>query len=202
MALTDSSRIFTTHVQDMERILDYCKTYFTDKGYEVSTELLANGGFISLTTKGIFKTISGMNTGLNITLTQMNGAISVSMKIGLFGKQLVPTAITMLVFWPMLIPQIYGLVQQNKLDTEAYSVIEAAIRECEESVINNIDEDTAFCPFCGVKMPASANFCVSCGKRITEESTVCSKCGIEIPDSFMFCPNCGTPVEKETVTNS
>lgn len=196
MALTDSTRIFTTQVQDMESILNYCETYFTARGYNVSTELLASGGFISITNSGIFKSISGMNTGLNITLTQMKGAISVSMKIGIFGKQLVPTAITMLVFWPMLIPQIYGLVQQNKLDTEAYSVIAAAINECETSTLNSIDEDTAYCPFCGVKMPATANFCVSCGKRITEESRTCAKCGMEIPDSFAFCPNCGTPTEK------
>lgn len=196
MALTDSSRIFTTKVQDIESIINYCETYFTAKGYQVSTELLASGGFISITNSGIFKSISGMNTGLNITLTQMKGALSVSMKIGIFGKQLVPTAITMLVFWPMLIPQIYGLVQQNKLDTEAYSVIEAAIRECEESVFDSTDEDTAFCPFCGVKMPASANFCVACGKRIIDETVSCTKCGMEIADSFAFCPGCGTPVEK------
>lgn len=196
MALTDSSRIFTTQVQDIESILAYCESYFTAKGYQVSTEVLANGGFVSLTTSGIFKSVSGMNTGLNITLTQMKGAISVTMKIGLFGKQLVPTAITMLVFWPMLIPQIYGLVQQNKLDEEAYSVINAAILECENSTLRNIDEDTAYCPFCGVKMPATANFCVACGKKIADETVNCTKCGMEITDSFAFCPGCGTPVEK------
>ena len=196
MALTDSTRIFTTQVQDIESILNYCETYYTARNYNVKTEILANGGFVSITNGGIFQNVSGMSTGLNVTLTQMKGSISVSMKVGLFGKQLIPTAISMLVFWPVVIPQIYGLVQQNKLDTEMYGVIEAAIRECENSTLNETDEDTAFCPFCGVKMPASANFCVSCGKRITEESTVCTKCGLEIPETFAFCPSCGTPTEK------
>ena len=196
MALIDSTRIYTTQVQDIDSILDYCETYFTAKDYKVSKEQLANGGFISITNSGIFKSISGMSTGLNITLTQMKGAISVSMKVGIFGKQLVPTAISMLLFWPMLIPQIYGLVKQYNLDTETYGVIEAAIKECEAPYSNNIDEDTAFCPFCGVKTPTSAKFCVSCGKRIAEESTVCTKCGVEIPGSYAFCPNCGTPAEK------
>lgn len=196
MALTDSTRIFTTQVQDMDSILNYCESYFAARGYEVSAEVLASGGFVSITNSGIFKSISGMNTGLNITLTQMKGAISVTMKIGIFGKQLVPTAIAMLVFWPILIPQIYGLVQQNKLDEEAYSVIAAAINECEMTTQSNIEEGNAFCPFCGVKISETANFCVSCGKRIVEETRACTKCGAEITGSFAFCPNCGTSTEK------
>lgn len=191
MALTDSKRIIYTKVQDIEGIMAYCAQYFENEGYRVTTEKTLDGGFISLTKGGIFKTISGMKTGLNITLSRIPGAINVSMKVGIFGKQLIPTAISMLVFWPVLIPQIYGLIQQSKLDTEAYSVIESAIREIENSVVE-IPENTAFCVHCGASMPADAAFCVSCGKRVIEENTKCSACGAELPDDFVFCPKCGT----------
>jgi len=195
MALTDSSRIFTTQTTDIDGILDYCKQYFERQGYVVTTEEMASGGFISITKGGIFKTISGMKTGLNITISQMPGAISASMKVGIFGKQLIPTAISMLVFWPVLIPQIYGLIQQNKLDTEAYSVIEAAIRESERSAVS-VTEDMVFCMFCGAAMPSNVTFCTSCGKKIAEDNIVCPSCGYEAAGSFAFCPKCGTSLAK------
>ena len=171
----------------------YCKDYFERKGFNVTTERTLDGGFISLTKGGFFKTISGLKTGLNITLTQMPGSISVAMKIGLFGKQVVPAAIAMLVFWPILIPQIYGLVQQSKLDTEAYNVIETAIRSLENSVVS-IPENTTFCVFCGASMPANADFCSSCGKRVSPEVSTCSNCGIELSAGAAFCHKCGTRV--------
>lgn len=193
MALTDSSRIFSTQVQDIAGIMDYCKQYFEAREYDVTVENTLEGGFLSLTKGGLFRSISGMQTGLNITFTQMPGAITVSMKVGLFGKQLVPTAIAMLVFWPVLIPQIYGLVQQSKLDEEAYNVIETAIRH-QENAVEAIPENTAFCVHCGKPMPADADFCTSCGKRVTEDETTCPNCGAELPDDFAFCPKCGTRI--------
>ena len=195
MALTDSSRIFPTQVQDIDGIMAYCKEYFERQDYDVTTERYLDGGFISLTKGGIFKTISGMKTGLNITLSKMPGSITASMKIGLFGKQLIPSAIAMLVFWPILIPQIYGLVQQSKLDTEAYSVIETAIRELENSAVY-IPSNTAFCVFCGASMPVDADFCISCGKRVTETESNCPNCGTELPDNAAFCHKCGTRVSN------
>lgn len=193
MALTDSSRIFSTQVQDIDSIMAYCKDYFQMQGYDVTVENTLDGGFMSLTKGGLFRSISGMKTGLNITLTKMPGSITASMKVGLFGKQLVPTAIAMLVFWPVLIPQIYGLVQQSKLDTEAYSVIETAIRQLENTVVA-IEEQKVFCVHCGKPMPADADFCTSCGKRVTEENKACANCGAELPGEFAFCPKCGTRV--------
>ena len=71
MALTDSSRTYSTRVQDIDSIMICCKEHFEQKGYNVTTERTLDGGFVSLTKGGIFKTISGMKTGLNITITQM-----------------------------------------------------------------------------------------------------------------------------------
>ena len=134
-----------------------------------------------------------MKTGLNINLSQMSGSIAVAMKIGLFGKQLIPSAIAMFVFWPILIPQIYGLVQQSKLDTEAYNVIEAAIRE-RENFAASIPENTDFCVFCGTPIPKDSSFCISCGKRVAEEVSTCTKCGAELSAGTVFCHKCGTQV--------
>lgn len=195
MALTDSNRIYRTQVQDFDGIMAYCKEYFERQGYSVTTERTVDGGFVSLTKGGMFDTISGTKTGLNITLSGMSGSITVSLKIGAFGKQVIPTAIAMWVFWPIMIPQIYGLVQQNKLDTEVYNVIDVAIREIEHSAVT-VPENTIFCVYCGTAVPADADFCSACGKRMTVDAVTCANCGAELPQGAAFCHKCGTPTAK------
>ena len=192
MALTDSSRIFSTTVQDTESISQYCKQYFENKGYSVAVEPTLNGNFVSITKGGIFQSIAGMKTGLNINIDRMPQAISVSMKVGIFGKQAVPAAIAMLVFWPIIIPQIYGLIQQNKLDAEAYEVIGVAIKNCEKQINDNTENgNVSFCQFCGAKVPADAEFCTSCGKKMVDDVITCPSCKSEIAKTFSFCPKCG-----------
>ena len=114
------------------------------------------------------------------------------MEIGIFGKQLLPSAISMLVFWPVLIAQIVGLVQQNNLDKEAYQIIEEGIKACENQAVNRTIAGN-YCPFCGNSMPAGSVFCPSCGKKI-EDSNTCLNCGAELPEGAAFCPKCGTKV--------
>ena len=191
MALVNSKRSFDTSLKDLSGVISYFADYFEGKGYIVSTEDTATGAFISMTKGGIFKSISGMKTGLNITLTQNDGSIEAAMEVGIFGKQLLPSAISMLVFWPMLIPQIYGLIQQNNLDKEAYQVISDAIRHCEHH--SNDRPDSNFCPYCGKQIPAGSVFCPGCGKNVSDE-VVCPNCGASVDKDSAFCPKCGTKI--------
>lgn len=192
MALVNSKRSFETTLQDLSGVISYFADYFEGKGYSVTTETTATGAFISMTKGGLFKTVSGMKTGLNITLTQNTGSIEAAMEVGVFGKQLLPSAISMLVFWPVLIPQIYGLIQQNNLDKEAYQVIGDAIRHCENQGGNMSAAN--FCPYCGKQVPAGSKFCPGCGKNISDEVT-CPNCGAPIDKGSAFCPKCGTKIE-------
>lgn len=193
MSLLNSKRRFDTTLRDLSGITSCFESHFQGKGYTVSTENTATGAFISMTKGGIFKTISGMKTGLNITLTQNDGSIDVAMEVGIFGKQILPSIISMLVFWPVLIPQIYGLIQQNNLDKEAYQVIGDAIRHCEHH--SNDRPDSNFCPYCGKQVPAGSMFCPKCGKNISDEVT-CPKCGASVDKSSAFCPKCGTKMNE------
>ena len=189
MSLTNSSRRFATGLRNVSGILNDCREHFEHQGYAVQAQETAAGGFISLTKGGLFETVAGLKTGLNITLTRVRGAIEVKMEVGIFGKQALPTAISVLVFWPVVIPQIYGLIQQNKLDTEAYSVIEDAIRYYERSDTGRGAGE--FCPYCGSDIPAGSVFCDRCGRKVAEE-LVCPKCGTELPEGSAFCLKCGT----------
>ena len=193
MALKDTKREFQTQLTDSTDVANYCAEHFRSKGYTVEVESTASGSFLSLTKGGSFKSISGMKTGLNITLAVSPGTIEASMEVGIFGKQALPAAISLLVFWPMLIPQIYGIVQQNELDKEAYKIIEKAIHIYEASAPKQYGGK--FCPYCGKVFPSGSLFCPGCGTKIEEECSVCPNCGTQPPEGSAFCPNCGTRVK-------
>ena len=194
MALTNSKKFFQSEVKNIEAITTYVVKSFEEKGYTVSTEPTANGQFISITKGGFFRSISGLKTGLNVTLKQKADGIEASLEVGIFGKQLIPTAISMLVLWPVLISQVIGMVQQNNLDKEAYQTIEEGIKACENQTVSKSMTGN-YCPFCGESMPVDSIFCPSCGKKI-ENSNTCSNCGTVLPEGAVFCPKCGTKVEQ------
>jgi hypothetical protein len=43
-------------------------------------------------------------------------------------QQAVPTAITLLVFWPVIIAQVWNMAQEAKLDEEALGVAEESLK--------------------------------------------------------------------------
>lgn len=119
---------------------------------------------ISLAKGNVFKAVLGMKSALKVTLTPMGNSIHIKAGVGIFGQQAIPTAITMFAFWPVLIPQIWGLVQQAKLDDKAIAIAEQAINEnCMSSFFQDA---TSFCPNCGNKINSNANFCPNCGNKI------------------------------------
>ena len=189
MALKATNKTFPTKIKKLDKVIEDFVAHFEAKKYKVNVDETADGAFISITDANIFKTISGLKTGLNITLSLMEDELLVKMEVGIFGKQVVPTIITALILWPVLITQIIGIVKQNKLDKEAYQVIEDSLRVHEEEEAN----DGGFCPFCGAPLAKGAKFCPSCGKQVEVPSleNKCPDCGAEVNPDNKFCPNCG-----------
>jgi hypothetical protein len=48
--------------------------------------------------------------------------------VGIFGQQAIPTAITLLVFWPVLIAQVWNMAHESHLDDEALRVAEESLK--------------------------------------------------------------------------
>lgn len=166
MPLRNSKKHFDAEVSDLSPVLEQFSQHFTPKGYEVSSEKTVSGAFISLTKGGIFRSISGMKTGLNITLTFTKNGVDVAMEVGIFKTQFIPAAIVLLIFWPVIITQAIGIIQQNNLDTESYEVLEKALLiaakdEAKRSIIPH-------CPFCGNEVSNEIKFCPNCGKKLNE----------------------------------
>lgn len=185
MSLKNTHRNFHTSIENCNVIAPDFIAHFEAKGYTVTSESFGNDLFLSMTQGGIFKTISGMKTGLNINIKKISEGISVDMEVGIFGKQAAASVITYFVAWPMIIPQIIGLINQNKLDEEAYATIENILQTKSHSRIagNN------FCETCGTQLTPGAKFCPECGTRV--DGNNCPKCGKELPSGTKFCPYCG-----------
>lgn len=168
MATFNTNKILNGSPSLIPTIASNMQSKFQAGGYEVTMDALSSGGYdISITKGNMFKAILGMKTALKITLLPQGGNIYFEAGVGIFGKQFIPTLIMWYVAWPVLLTQIWGLVQQAKLDDEALSIAEEVInKDC----INDADDETAnarkFCICCGAQNAVWANFCSGCGKPL------------------------------------
>lgn len=149
-----------------------CQSFAAD-GYEINRDNLMSGGVdISVTKGGVFKAIVGMKTALKITLIPQNNSISFEAGVGIFRQQALPTVISMLFFWPVLLTQIWGLIQQSDLDDKALAIAQAVINENPSPAYSG-----------GINIPqiqGTGKFCTNCGTRLSENARFCSNCGSPI----------------------
>lgn len=62
-----------------------------------------------------------------------------------------------------------------------------------------------FCPYCGSQNPEQANFCHSCGVKITDPTSlplhqprICQQCSLENDSQARFCQHCGTAMPPQS----
>lgn len=148
-----------------------CQTFAAD-GYEINRDNLMSGGVdISVTKGGVFKAIVGMKTALKITLIPQSNSISFEAGVGIFGQQALPTVISMLFFWPVLLTQIWGLIQQSGLDDKALTAAQAVISETGGYSSANLGNVTP------PPVPGTSKFCTNCGAKLSDNARFCSNCG-------------------------
>ena len=143
---------------------------FRNNGYEVATDSLSSGGCdISITKGGAFKAVLGMKTALKVTLLPHGNLISFEAGVGIWGQQAIPTVISMLFFWPVVITQIWGMVQQSNLDDKALAIAKDTVYMSNATAAaapSPAPGGNKFCTNCGTRNDASAKFCCGCGKML------------------------------------
>jgi len=86
-------------------------------GYEVDGVKLPSGEWdISVKKGNLFKAVIGLQTALKIKVSNINPHVCVTTDVGIFGQQAIPAVLTICVWWPFAITQIWGLIKQHKLD--------------------------------------------------------------------------------------
>lgn len=141
---------------------------FMADGFQVSMDALSSGGYdISITKGGMFKAVLGMKTALKVTLLPQGNTIHFEAGVGIWGQQVIPTIISMLFFWPVLITQIWGMVEQAKLDDKALEIAQSIIYVSGATTPETpVANDSKYCTACGTQNIDTANFCCGCGTRL------------------------------------
>ena len=129
MGTFNSSKTFPYHVEDIAPVAQDVMDHFEGQDYEVTeTNIPTGGAQVSIRKGGTFKAIIGMKTALNIKIEPVANGTTVDAGVGIFGQQAIPTAITLLVFWPVLIAQVWNMAHESHLDDEALRVAEESLK--------------------------------------------------------------------------
>lgn len=138
---------------------------FKDDGYDVKIEDTGSmGKDISITKGGLFKALLGLKTALKIRLVPRDNKIQFDAGVGIFGLQAIPAAVAFFVTWPVVLTQIWGMIQQSKLDNKALEIAEQVIYDDARDAYQT--EQYIFCPHDGKRIPANSEFCPFCGKKV------------------------------------
>jgi hypothetical protein len=129
MGTFNSSKTFPYFVEDVAPVARDVMDHFEGKDFEVTETNIPTGGTqVSIRRGGTFKAIIGMKTALNIKIEPVSNGTTVDAGVGIFGQQAIPTAITLLVFWPVIIAQVWNMAQESNLDDEALKVAEESLK--------------------------------------------------------------------------
>lgn len=133
MGTFDSSHTVAYVVEDLSPVAQDVMRHFEQQDFEVTETPIRTGGVqVSIRKGGIFKAIIGLKTALNVRIEPVANGTRVEAGVGIFGQQAIPTAITLLVFWPVVIAQVWNIAQQAKLDEEALGVAEQSLKSHSE----------------------------------------------------------------------
>jgi hypothetical protein len=129
MGTFNSSKTVPYVVEDLAPVAQDVMVHFESQDYEVTEAHIPTGGVqVSIRRGGTFKAIIGLKTALNIKIVPEANGTRVEAGVGIFGQQAIPTAITLLVFWPVLVAQVWNMAQESKLDEEALGVAEESLK--------------------------------------------------------------------------
>lgn len=167
MATFNTKKILYGSSALITEIANRIQEQFIYEGYEVKTDSLSSGGYdISITKGGIFKAVLGMKTALKITLIPQGNNVLFEAGVGIWGHQAIPTIISMLFFWPVLITQIWGMVEQAKLDDKALELAMEVVNSKQNISASAVNNDKKFCTQCGAQNTVSSKFCSECGAKL------------------------------------
>lgn len=167
MPTFNTQKLLPATTSQIPAMAESIRKEFADDGFEVQIEMLMSGGRdISLTKGSLFKAVLGMRSALKITLTPQMDGVFFDARVGIFGQQAIPTVISMFFFWPVLITQIWGLINQSGLDDRSLAAAERGMQSKASSLKSISSSSNVFCTHCGARIEEKARFCSRCGERV------------------------------------
>ncbi len=109
-------------------IAEEIRKSFMSEGFEVRIVDPNRENEIYITKGGLFKAALGLRSALKVVMKpNREGNIDFEAGISIVKQQLIPTLLTVCVFSPVVIAQIWGMIKQSKLDEKAIEIAERAM---------------------------------------------------------------------------
>lgn len=119
-----SSRIFYHVSAYTDQVATNVMDKLRQQEYEVTGVKMPSGDWdISIKKGNLLKAVLGLQTALKINLSNTAPHVCVKAGVGIFGQQAIPTILTVCVWWPFAITQIWGIIKQSKLDQTVLDTI-------------------------------------------------------------------------------
>lgn len=117
MGILKSSILFYNTSSHADRMANNLMQALRYEGYEVDGVKLPSGEWdISVKKGNLFKAVLGLQTAMKIKVSPTPPHTYVSTDVGIFGQQAIPTILTVCLWWPIAITQIWGIIKQQRLD--------------------------------------------------------------------------------------
>jgi hypothetical protein len=183
---------------ELELVANELADHFRELRYVVERNQLSDTRWeVGITRGGVFRKAVGLQSALKIQLEGTPTGTTVKAGAGIFGKQAIPTALTLLVAWPVVLAQVWGIIREAGLDDEAVRVVETSIARYKR--FNSAPQDggqAGAAPFSTSvtdhNQPKShAMPQVASSRRSTPAASYCSSCGNRKDYGARFCGTCG-----------
>jgi hypothetical protein len=171
-----SEKLIPISVPDLAPMAQELQAHFEQRRYQVECQLVPPGVWeVGVTRGGMFKTAMGLRSSMKVQLKGVDGGTLVQARVGIFGKQAIPTMVTMLVLWQMIFLQTWTVIRESALDDEAVRVVQISLTRHQRAA----GADRAG-PAVNIRVPAQGS-----GPR------PCTGCGTDLDELARFCPHCG-----------
>jgi len=192
MSAFKSERLIPISVTDLGSVARELTEHFKQRNYQVECMQSPDGAWeVGITRGNVFKAVLGLKSAMKVKLEACPQGTMVHARVGIFGKQAVPTAISMFVAWPVLLTQIWGMIREAELDNEAVKVVEVSLRRAQR-LGGSAGEGTQSVP--GAPSSAASRAPVVAGSGAPSSAeTFCTGCGTRLDTSSAFCAACGHP---------
>jgi hypothetical protein len=186
-----SEKLIPISVTDLGPVAQELAEHFKQRSYQVECTQSPDGACeVGITRRNMFKAVVGLNSAMKVRLEACPQGTMVHARVGIFGKQAVPTAISMFVAWPVLFTQIWGMIREAELDNEAVRVVEVSLRRAQR-LGGSSGGGAQSAPGAS---PAASGASVVAGSGVPSPAeTFCTGCGTRLDTSAAFCAACGHP---------
>lgn len=122
------TRMIETTYKKTDMIASSLAAGFNAEGYMTMVEAIPGGRKVKITKGGAVRTVTGLATCVDVDITTTDGGLLVTYAPSVFKQNAAALIVSMMFFWPVLIPQVIGWIERSGLGEDIFSRVESICR--------------------------------------------------------------------------